>query len=89
MPIPFDLISLTLVKTCPLLLAAFGGLLCELSGLINFALEGMMLSGAFAAVLGAWITGSPWVGLGCGMAAGMLAGCCTPRQASSSGQTRS
>ncbi|MFZ2446837.1 MAG: ABC transporter permease [Syntrophobacteraceae bacterium] len=74
MPIPFDLIPLTLVKTCPLLLAAFGGLLCELSGLINFALEGMMLSGAFAAVLGAWITGSPWVGLACGMAAGTLAG---------------
>ena len=70
----FDIIPLTLAKAAPLLLAAFGGLISELCGVINFALEGMMLSGAFAAVLGTWVTGSPWVGLLCGILAGMLAG---------------
>jgi len=70
----FNLIALTLVKASPLILAAFGGLLSELSGVINFALEGMMLSGAFAAVLGTWATGSHWVGLICGIFSGVLIG---------------
>ncbi len=69
----FELITLTLLKATPLLLAAFGGLICELSGLINFALEGMMLCGAFAAILGAWATGSPWLGLLFGIIAGICA----------------
>ena len=69
-----NLIALTLVKASPLLLAAFGGLLSELSGVINFALEGMMLSGAFAAVLGTWATGSSWIGLVCAMFAGAFIG---------------
>lgn len=75
MSVLFQLISLMLMKASPLLLAAFGGLISELSGVINFALEGMMLSGAFAAVLGTWLTGSPWVGLVCGMSTGAFAGC--------------
>ncbi|MHC1728633.1 MAG: ABC transporter permease [Syntrophobacteraceae bacterium] len=69
-----ELIPLTLVKAAPLMPAAMGGLFSELSGVVNFALEGMMLSGAFAAVLGAWITGSSWVGLLCGTVAGAFAG---------------
>src|SRR5208283_3236290 len=69
-----NLIALTLVKASPLLLAAFGGLLSELSGVINFALEGMMLSGAFAAVLGTWATGSPWIGLFCAILSGAFIG---------------
>jgi general nucleoside transport system permease protein len=73
MPVLFHLITLTLGKATPLLLAGFGGLLSELSGVINFGLEGMMLSGAFAAVLGSWATGSPWVGLFCGICAGAFA----------------
>jgi simple sugar transport system permease protein len=72
MPVLLNLLSLTLVKAGPLLLAAFGGLLSELSGVINFALEGMMLSGAFAAVLGSWITGSAWAGLLFGVCAGVF-----------------
>jgi simple sugar transport system permease protein len=69
-----NLTALTLVKASPLLLAAFGGLLSELSGVINFALEGMMLTGAFAAVLGTWATGSHWIGLLCSIFFGVLAG---------------
>lgn len=46
----------------PILLAALGGALCERAGVFNIALEGFMLTGAFAAVLGAYFAASPYVG---------------------------
>lgn len=56
--------------TTPLLLAALGGLVADLSGALNLALEGSMLAAAFCAVLvGAW-SGSSWWGLAAGVAAG-------------------
>jgi len=67
-------IPLTLIKATPILLACLGGLLSELSGVVNFALEGMLLMGAFGAVWASFVTGSPWIGLMGGMAGGMLVG---------------
>jgi len=46
----------------PLLLAALGGAICERAGVFNIGLEGMMLTGAFAAVVGAYFAGSPYFG---------------------------
>ena len=66
------LIWSTLRSSTSLILAALGGLFSERSGVINIALEGMMLAGAFTAAAVTYATGSPYVGLLGGMMAGML-----------------
>jgi general nucleoside transport system permease protein len=70
----FQLLALAIGKTSPILLASLGGMLSELAGVINFALEGMMLAGAFGAVWTTYATGSPWLGLLGGATAGMCIG---------------
>lgn len=58
----------------PILLAALGGALCERAGVFNIALEGFLLIGAFAAVLGSYFSGSPWFGALTAMLAGVAMG---------------
>jgi simple sugar transport system permease protein len=55
----------------PLVFAAIGGLVSERSGVVNIALEGMMLLGAFGAAVGTLATHSPWLGSACGVLCGM------------------
>ncbi|MGE5599425.1 MAG: ABC transporter permease [Bacteroidota bacterium] len=60
----------TIRMATPLTLAAIGGAFCERTGVINIALDGIMLIGAFFAAIVSMGAGSPWWGL----AAGILAG---------------
>ncbi len=58
-----DTFSSTLRMAIPLMIAAIGGMFSERSGVVNIALEGMMLAGAFMAVVISYFTGSAWLGL--------------------------
>lgn len=66
-----ELLESTVRLSTPLLFAALGGLLCERSGVINIALEGMMLIGAIAAAVGTISMHSPWAGVLFAVVAGM------------------
>src|SRR5437660_10568790 len=60
----------TIRLSTPLVLAALGGLYSERSGVINIALEGLLLAGAFTAASVTYYAHSPWVGLGAAIVAG-------------------
>ncbi len=68
--LPVQLAASTLRLASPLLLAAMGGLLAERSGVINIALEGFMLMGAFAGAVATHHFQDPWLGLLAGMVVG-------------------
>ena len=53
----------------PLVLACLAGLWSERSGVVDIGLEGKILTGAFAGACGATYSGSPWIGLLCGVVA--------------------
>jgi len=65
-----SLVFSTIRLATPLVWAAIGGLYSERSGVINVALEGLMLAGAFTAAAVTFYAGSPWVGLASAMLAG-------------------
>ena len=60
-----------LVKAVPLTLGALSGVLCERSGVVNIAIEGMMLTGAFTGAFVGSVT-NIWIGLVAAVLAGAL-----------------
>jgi simple sugar transport system permease protein len=66
-----QLFASTLRVSTPLIFAALGGMFSERAGVINIALEGLMLIAAWAAAVGTLVTHSPWLGSGLGVAAGI------------------
>jgi simple sugar transport system permease protein len=68
------LLQNTVERSIPLVLGALAGVLCERSGVINIAIEGQLLLGAFAAAIVTSASGSLWLGVVAGAAAGGLLG---------------
>jgi general nucleoside transport system permease protein len=64
----------TLRRSIPLALGAMAGILCERAGVINIAIEGMLLTAAFTGAITASAASSVWVGMASGIAAGALLG---------------
>jgi simple sugar transport system permease protein len=70
-PLP-GLLGGTLLLSVPLVFGALSGVLCERSGVINIAIEGQLLAGAFASAVAASLTDSLWIGLVMAPVAGLL-----------------
>ena len=70
--INLSLLASMIRLSTPLILAALGGMYSERSGVINIALEGIMLSGAFTAAAVTVFTQNPWIGMLAAMIAGLL-----------------
>lgn len=67
------LLQSTLLRAIPFLLGALSGIMCERSGIINIAVEGMMLMAAFVSVVATNLAGGNlWVGLAAGLASGAI-----------------
>ena len=62
----------TVARATPIALGALAGVVCERAGVINIAIEGQFLAGAFTAVVFSSLASNPWVGLLGGIAAGVL-----------------
>lgn len=67
-----DLIFAMIRLSTPIALAAIGAVMCERSGIVNIAMEGIMIVGAFFAAAVSLHTGSPWLGLIAGIVSGAL-----------------
>ena len=64
----------TLIGATPLIYGSLSGIMCERSGVINVAIEGQFLAGAFlGAMIGSW-TGDLWLAVLSGAAAGAIFG---------------
>jgi simple sugar transport system permease protein len=66
------LLNTSLSRAVPITLGALSGVLCERAGVVNIAIEGMMLFGALSATVGASLTGNLWMGVLAGVATGAL-----------------
>ncbi|MGC4174614.1 ABC transporter permease [Demequina sp.] len=68
------LLTAAVVLSVPLVFGSLSGLICERSGVINIAIEGQLLAGAFTAAVVASAVGNAYVGLIAAPIAGALVG---------------
>ena len=69
-----DLVRSSIRLATPILLAALAAALSNRAGVLNFALEGKMLLGAFLGILSAYWFGNTYVGVLCAMLSGAALG---------------
>lgn len=74
---PNSILTIAFISQClrisvPYSLPALGATFSERGGVVNIALEGILLISAFATTVGTFFTGSPLFGVVCGIAAGAL-----------------
>ena len=67
-----DIARGTFNAALPLIFGALGGVLCERTGVINVAIEGQLLMGAFAGALVGTLAASAWAGLAAAAVGGLL-----------------
>lgn len=65
-----DMLARIVRLATPIAIGALAGILCERSGVVNIAIEGLMLTGACAGFIAALMTGNTWFGLLVAMLAG-------------------
>jgi len=66
------LLAGSLLLAVPIVFGALSGVICERAGVINIAIEGHLLAGAFASAVVASLTGNVWAGLVAAPIAGLL-----------------
>jgi simple sugar transport system permease protein len=66
------ILQTTLQRSVPITFGAMSGILCERAGVVNIAIEGMLLSAAFTSAVVASITSNPWIGIVAGIVTGGL-----------------
>ncbi|AFY58598.1 putative ABC-type transport system, permease component [Rivularia sp. PCC 7116] len=69
-----DYLASSIRLAVPLAFAALGGMYSERGGILNIALEGMLLTGAFSSAVAAFYTGNPWLGVLAAVVAGGMVG---------------
>lgn len=72
MPFLVGFLAATLRIATPLILTSLAGLINEKSGITNIGLEGIMIMGAFFAVVGSEYTGNAYFGMATAIAAGVV-----------------
>lgn len=66
------IIASALRLATPLIFASLGGVFSERSGVVNIALEGIMIMGAFFAILAMQFVSSPWIAVIAAMVIGIV-----------------
>lgn len=67
-----SMLNSALRMSAPIILAALGGLFTHQAGVLNIALEGMMLIGAFVGVIGSYLTGNVFLAILLAIGAALL-----------------
>jgi simple sugar transport system permease protein len=59
-------------RAVPIVFGALSGVLCERAGVVNIAIEGMLLGGAFTSAVVTSVTDNVWIGLGAAILTGAV-----------------